>query len=249
MAQAGLHGLIGLALTQIAGQDAKGYDKDRVGRFKWGFVVGNMLPDIDLLLVLPLLPFLKSDTLAVVHRTFTHSLVTQGVLCLLYYFFWARRNPQRQGLVTGLWLGMLVHSATDMFLWMSHVDLMWPLGVFGLKTDFNAWVNLQLLPIPGNLLGAAEFLVIGLYFRYLTRIARISGQDLRMLPSLGRAEWLMYALFLVSAVLAFFLAPGLHTLVTFPVVGLVGIPMLGWFVWHMRESIAWAPPLLRQTAA
>lgn len=268
MAQSGLHGLVGLALTQMGGQEADGFET-RAGGMKWGFVVGNILPDVDMFVVaLMSLPGIRGlvtyppgvDPSDVFHRTWSHSLVTQAVVCLLAYFLWARRNPQRQGLVSGLWLGMLVHSATDLLLWFAPENLLWPLDRLGFATTFNAWAPfdpkswdvVRPLHILQNLMGAGEFLTLGLLLGYLARIVKATKIEVKHLRFLQLAKWGMYALALAAGILAFFLAgPGdkTYNLVVYPVFLVAGLPIEGWALWHLREAIAGTPALLRRRAA
>ena len=122
MAQAGIHALIGMAACRWTPQ--------RTG-LALGVVLGNMLPDADILaMAVAAVAGLPTERL---HRTFTHSLFTVAiVLAVFRVVAWATGRPRWWNLGLGLGLGILMHIALDLVIWFRGVELLGP----ALKVDF-----------------------------------------------------------------------------------------------------------------
>jgi membrane-bound metal-dependent hydrolase YbcI (DUF457 family) len=112
MAQAGIHGLVGMA--------ARKWTPNRAW-LMLGIVLGNVLPDADNLAVaVATVAKLPTEGL---HRTFTHSLFTvAAVVTALYIVAWATRRPRWGNLGLGLGIGTLMHILLDLLVWFDGVE-------------------------------------------------------------------------------------------------------------------------------
>ena len=123
MAQAGIHGLVGMAVRKWTPSQ------------EWlmmGIVLGNLLPDADNLAVaIATVARLPTEGL---HRTFTHSLLTVAAIIIVFYAVaWAAQRPRWGNLGLGLGLGVLMHILLDLLIWFNGVEILWPMP---------SWVNL-----------------------------------------------------------------------------------------------------------
>ncbi|HEY8495732.1 MAG TPA: metal-dependent hydrolase, partial [Limnochordales bacterium] len=162
MAQLGFHGLIGVGLARLvvpgetqegslgAGSSPKGAGGSRTGQpaladparnLRWGLVVGSILPDTDFFLLGPLY-LINAQLGLAMHRTFTHSLlVAAAVLGYFRLRSGGGRDKALWSLGVGIAAGLAVHSLTDLVVWFSGVDLLWPLGLLGLPSWVNFWAG------------------------------------------------------------------------------------------------------------
>ena len=123
MAQAGIHGLAGLAV--------KRWTPER----RWlllGIVLGNLAPDLDNVAVA--VATLTGGSDKGLHRTFTHSLFTVAAIIVLgYVVAWLTKRPRWGNLGLGLGIGIIMHVLLDLLIWFNGVQILWPLP---------SWVNL-----------------------------------------------------------------------------------------------------------
>lgn len=245
MPQSGLHGIAGLYAARLLrpGDPAGGRGpavQTEAGAFKYGLVLGNILPDIDFFVMGPAYLVRGSSALGL-HRSWSHSLLTQALCCGLLLLLWARGNDRRRGLVKGLWLGMAMHSIADVFLWFSGVRLLWPLSI----GDVDLWTRVTAPGWLSNLLGAADYLFFALFFADLGRQARARGVDLEMLPRLRRVIAVLCTLFFAFGALAFVWSgkPALYNLVDYTFFIVAFLPVEIWVLLRMRETVAQAGPV------
>ena len=207
MAQAGIHALVGMAACRWMPQRT------------WlalGLVLGNMLPDTDILAVaVATVAGLPTEPL---HRTFTHSLVAVAIVVLVCRGV-ARATGRTSwwNLGIGLGLGILMHIALDLAIWFRGVEILWPLPF---KVDL--WRDVV---VPGwwsTLELPAEFLCFALLFLALHRSAGRQGTDLSFRRRLRFWIWVQSVLFVSLAVLAFALGESYRT-----VHGALYLPSLG----------------------
>ncbi|MHA1552422.1 MAG: metal-dependent hydrolase [Candidatus Heimdallarchaeaceae archaeon] len=119
--QGGVHLLSGLIIASLSKKKA----------FKLGAVIGAILPDIDIFLIGPFY-FVYGASVAELHRTFTHSLLSVillgGLIASLSFVpFIKKRYPDFDfvGLGLGIAFGMLVHIILDMFYFYG-IQVFWP---------------------------------------------------------------------------------------------------------------------------
>ncbi len=155
MAQAGIHGLVGVALRKVAPMR------------EWlvfGPVLGNLFPDADNLAVAAA-TVLKLPTEGL-HRTITHSIFT--TLLILGIFYLVGKLTKKSRWITfgiGFSAGILLHILLDLIIWFDGVAILWPLPVW---VDF--WTGVSPAVWFEKLLLPAEFLFFALFFWSLARL-------------------------------------------------------------------------------
>ncbi len=189
MAQAGIHGLVGMAVRKWTPKK------------EWlmlGIVLGNMLPDMDALAVAyATLSGMDSHGL---HRTWSHSIPFILGLVLVFYLISAiGKRPRVGNLGLGLGIGMLMHSLLDLLIWFRGVELFWPfygeINFWGGYTPPAWWYNKFEM--------AAEFLLIAVFFLLLASLARKQGTDGDFLKNLRNWTWLQFGLFAIFLALVY----------------------------------------------
>jgi len=220
MAQAGIHGLVGMA--------ARKWTPNRAW-LMLGIVLGNVLPDADNLAVaVATVAKLPTEGL---HRTFTHSLFTvAAVVTALYIVAWATRRPRWGNLGLGLGIGTLMHILLDLLVWFDGVEILWPIP---------SWVNLWGNVIPpewwSKLMMPAEFLCFALFFVLLDVTARKRGTDGGFLRTLRVWTVVQGMLFVAFTVLVYTMEKGFMT--PYGALYLISLGLALWVTIHMRETI------------
>lgn len=244
MAQSGFHGIVGLTIARAAGNRQpdprvrSSREKDTRIRewekgLRFGAVLGSILPDADLLSLA--ITFLFDAQLAMrMHRTATHSLLFSVPLILLGWLFLKGRAG---GLAVGFGLGAVAHSALDILVWFSSVDLFWPLGNWGLPSEVNLWRNVKVHPYIGNFLGAVDYLAFALYFTLLADAARRMETDVEFLPRLRQLRALNLAFFVVYTALSLVLSRTVFDIAHYALFVLVFFPVAVYVTIKMRNTI------------
>jgi len=189
MAQAGIHGLVGMAVRKWTPKK------------EWlmlGIVFGSMLPDMDALAV-AYATLSKMDTHGL-HRTFSHSIITALGLVLVFYLVSAvAKRPRIGNLGLGIGIGMLLHDLLDLIIWFRGVKLFWP---FYGEINFWSWYTM-----PdwwyNKFESAVEFLLIAVFFLLLASLARKQGTDGDFLKKLKTWTWVEFGLFAIFLVLVY----------------------------------------------
>lgn len=220
MPQAGLHGMAGLSVRRALPRG-----------LTWGFVLGNVLPDVDMFAMTTVYPFHLALAYRM-HRTFTHSLSFILLMVALFYLLSLRLGPFYKYLGYGLGLGIALHVFLDIFLWFDGVEIFWPLAY-----DLDLWRWYSPPPMVFKLLRAAEFLFAGLYFLYLSLAATRSGTDLNFAGRLRLLYRLQFALFVVFAGLAFVLETEQYLIPFGVVYTFTMLPLVLYVTVRMRETI------------
>ena len=223
MAQAGIHGLAGMAVK-----------KWTPGR-TWlllGIVLGNLFPDLDNLAV-AFATILGRSTEGL-HRTFTHSLFTvAGVILAFYLLSRVSKQPRWLNLGIGLGIGILMHIILDLVIWFNGVEILWPIP---------SWVNFWQGVTPpewwSKLMLPVEFFFFAVFFLLLYRTAQKQDTDVEFLPKLRIWTLIQVVLFTVFLVLVFTMQSGFMT----PYGGLYLLSLgLAWGVTiRMRNTIEMA---------
>ncbi len=220
MAQAGIHGLVGMAVRKMAG--AK----------KWlllGILLGSVIPDMDNVAVAA--ATLAKLPVSGIHRTLTHSVFTMAAVVLVFYLIsqW-RKDAAWLNLGAGLGAGMLLHSLLDLLIWFNGVALFWPLPIW-----INLWANTAPPAWFMKFMDPAEFLFFALYLWALWSMARKAGTDSEFMGSLR--VWLIVevVLFAVFAPLAYLMTKGYLTI--FGAFYLLSIFMAFFVTIRMRRTV------------
>jgi len=235
VAQNGLHGIIGLNLARITSKETREPGAAITARsFAYGFVMGNVLPDIDLVALG--VTYLFDSRLAMkMHRSVTHSIFTIALVTFLGVLLSATKGGK--AFYRGLGTGMMCHSFIDIFLWLSAIDILWPLGYFGVRSEINLWTGIKIPPLWNNLLGSTDFLMVAVFFGYLGRLARKYETNTGLLPRLKAFTVFHWLCFTVYVVLSFFLDRVTFDIVQYSVIILVSIPMTWMAVVGSRPTI------------
>jgi membrane-bound metal-dependent hydrolase YbcI (DUF457 family) len=196
MAQAGIHGLVGMAVRRWA--------PARDG-LMLGIVLGNLLPDVDNLAVA--IATLAGSSTEGLHRTFTHSLFFVAAIVALFYGAGRlARRPIWGYLGLGLGTGVLMHILLDLLIWFDGVEILWPLPSW-----VNLWENVTPPDWWSKLMMPAEFLFLALFLWFLARKARAGGTDRGYLPKLRVWTIVQGGLFAAFTVLVYTLETGFRT--------------------------------------
>ncbi|MGE5580860.1 MAG: metal-dependent hydrolase [Bacillota bacterium] len=235
MAQNGLHGIMGLTLARITSKEAREPGLAITARSSaYGFVMGNVLPDIDLIALG--VTYLFDSRLAMkMHRSATHSIFTIALVTFLGMLLSTTRGGK--AFFRGLGTGMLCHSFVDIFLWLSSIDILWPLGYFGVRSEINLWTGIKVPPLWNNFLGATDFLMVALFFGYLIRLSRKYETNTRLLPRLRAFAAFHWVCFPIYLGLSFFLSRTMFDIVQYSVIIVVSIPMTWMAVVGSRPTI------------
>ena len=197
MAQAGIHGLVGVAVRRWTPTRKL---------LLLGIVLGNLLPDADNLAVA--VATVTGGSTEGLHRTFTHSLFFVLALLLVVWLVgmvWKRPSLINLGL--GLASGVLMHILLDLLIWFNGVEILWPL---------SSWVNLWEGVTPpdwfANLLMPLEMLFFAAYFYWLGQSARRQGTNLDKVNGVRVWTAVQLILFLIFTVLVYTLTNGFMTI-------------------------------------
>jgi membrane-bound metal-dependent hydrolase YbcI (DUF457 family) len=220
MAQAGIHGMVGMAVRKMTGKRA------------WlflGVLLGSFIPDMDNLGV-AVATLAKMPTEGI-HRTLTHSFLFMAVVVAVFTLIgqW-KKDPRWSNLGLGLGLGLLLHSLLDLLLWFNGVALFWP---------FPLWVNLWANSTPPEwfmkFMDPAEFLFFGLYLWALGAWARKFNTNSEFLKM--QRVWMMleFALFVIFTPLVYLMTKGYLTI--FGAFYLFSIFMTFFVTIRMRKTV------------
>lgn len=220
MAQAGIHGLVGVAVRRWT---------PRRQLLLLGIVLGNLLPDADNLAVA--VATVTGGSTEGLHRTFTHSLFF--VAALVVVFRLVGGVAKRQSLTNlglGLGIGVLMHILLDLLIWFDGVALLWPLP---------SWVNLWEGVTPpdwfSDLLMPLEMLFFAAYFYWLGQTARRQGSNLDKVRGVGMWTAVQLILFLILTVLVYTLSSGFMTI--YGATYLLSLIVAAVLTVQMRETI------------
>jgi membrane-bound metal-dependent hydrolase YbcI (DUF457 family) len=189
MAQAGIHGLVGVTVKKLAPKK------------EWlmlGIIVGNLLPDMDALAV-AYATLTGGDTHGL-HRTWSHSIFTAAGLVVVFYLIGAvAKRPRIGNLGLGVGIGMLLHALLDLLIWFRGVEIFWPLG-----GEINFWTGFTPPAWWYNKFESAlEFGLFALFFFVLASLASKQNTDGDYLPKLRLWTWIEVGLFAAFLVLVY----------------------------------------------
>ena len=220
MAQAGIHGIAGIAVRKLAPNK------------EWlmlGIVLGNILPDSDNLAVAA--ATLLGRSTEGLHRTFTHSLFFVAAIILLGYLSARLFNKPRLGnLGLGLGVGVTMHIALDLLVWFNGVEILWPLSSW-----VNFWEGIAIPEWFSKLLMPLEFLFLGLFLAVIRGRAQKLGKDLVYLRGAQIWTLILYLLFVVFLVLVYTMDQGF--MVPYGASYLVSLGLVAVLVIRMRATV------------
>ena len=220
MAQAGVHGMVGMAVRKWTPSQ------------KWlmlGIVLGNLFPDADNLAVAVATVMGKSTE--GLHRTFTHSLFFVAAIVVVFYgIAWASKRPEWGNLGLGLGIGVLMHIPLDLLIWFNGVEILWPLPSW-----VNLWTNVTPPEWWDKLMMPVENLFFALFFLLLASTAQKRNTDIGYLPKLRIWTWVQGVLFVVFLVMVYTMEAGFLTI--FGAVYLLSLGLALGITIRMRETV------------
>jgi hypothetical protein len=220
MAQAGMHGILGMAVRKIA------------GRKEWlllGILLGSVIPDMDNVGV-AVATLMKAPT-AGIHRTLTHSVFFMLAMVIVFFIISQLKKETRwMNLGLGLGLGMLLHSLLDLLLWFNGVAILWPLPIW-----VNLWANFTPPVWFMKFMDPAEFLFFALYLWALGNWARKTATDGNFIKTYRVWLILEIALFIVFTPLAYIMTKGFQTI--FGAFYLFSLFMIFFVTIRMRKTV------------
>ncbi len=236
MGQVGLHAIFGLGVGEYL---VTPFVHDRVGRraVMFGFVLGNIIPDLDFIAVISMYPV--DQTLALhLHRGFTHSILAAVALLVgVWASSWLMQDRYLRYLGYGLALGVVGHFTKDLFLWFVPVDVFWPASIFGIIPMVDLWYWWSAPPLLGRVMAAAELAAFGLYYNYLIRSAVRLETNPEMLPTLRRFSTLCWFAWALLTALALDLPEATFEIYMYIPLGLIFMPSCLYLTWRMQNTI------------
>ncbi len=220
MAQAGIHGMVGMAIRK--------WTPAR----KWlmlGIVLGNLLPDADNIAVA--VATVMGRSTEGLHRTFTHSLFFIATIILIFYgIAWSSKRTDWGNLGLGLGIGVLMHILLDLLIWFNGVEILWPLPSW-----INLWGNVTPPVWWSKLMDPVENLSFALFFVLLASTAQKRKTNSAYLPKLRIWIWVQGILFLVFLVMAYTVEKGFITV--FGAMYLLSLGLAFGVTIRMRETV------------
>ena len=220
MAQAGIHGMLGVAVGRwTAGK-------------MWlllGVVLGNLIPDLDNLAVAA--ATIAGGSTEGLHRTFTHSLFTVAAIIIVFYVVGRIAKRPRWGyLGLGLGIGILMHILLDLLIWFNGVELLWPIPLW-----VNLWENVTPPEWWSKLMLPLEFLFFALLFYTFYTLAKNHDTNSDYLRLLRIWIVLQGLLFIIFLILVFFMQSGF--MVPYGAIYLLSLLLACGVTIRMRETI------------
>jgi membrane-bound metal-dependent hydrolase YbcI (DUF457 family) len=236
MGQVGLHAITGLVVGQHL---LTSYVEEPSLRkaLLFGFVMGNIVPDLDFLSVVGMYPHDPEMALHM-HRGYTHSLLGATTIIMGFYLAGViMKDSYVRYLGYGLALGHVVHFTSDIFLWFTPVDIFWPSSVFGVIPPIDLWYWYDTPPLLGRLMGAAEFAAFAFYYQYLIGLTKSLGTNPELLQSLQRmvnASWLVWC---VTSAMAVDLSETQFIMFMYIPMGVIFMPACYYLTWRAQQTI------------
>ena len=220
MAQAGIHGMVGMAVRK--------WTPDR----KWlmlGIILGNIFPDADNLAVA--VATVMGRSTEGLHRTFTHSLFLVAAIVVVFYgVAWASKRSEWGNLGLGLGIGVSMHILLDLLVWFDGVEILWPLPSW-----VNLWNNVTPPEWWDKLMMPVENLSFMLFFLLLASTARKRNTDGNYLSKLRAWTWVQGILFVVFMAMVYTMQSGFMTI--FGAVYLLSLGLAFGVSIRMRDTI------------
>lgn len=220
MPQAGLHGLTGMAVSQLT------------GKREWlllGIILGTMLPDMDNVAV-AIATLIKADTHGL-HRTFTHSVFFVAAIMAIFYFIGTfRSQPRWTNLGIGLGVGVTLHILLDLLGWFNGVYIFWPIDY-----ELNFWRNAAPAEWFMKFMEPAEMLMFAVFLYALGLWSRKYNTDSEYQSKLRNWMIFEFVLFVIFTPLAYIMTRGFLTI--FGAIYLFSLFMVFFVTIRMRKTV------------
>ncbi len=149
MPQMGIHLCVG-----ILGSNKKIFKYENIGI---GFLIGNIIPDLDFLILIPL-RLINRELSLLFHRSFSHSLFFILLLSIILIIYSILKHKNIVYIFLGLIIGIFTHITLDIVFWFYHVDILWPLPL-----TLNLYSNWSLPAYTPNIVSSFEPICYGLF--------------------------------------------------------------------------------------
>ncbi len=167
--------------------------------FRYGLLLGAILPDFDFIPMLML--YIVNPNLAKsFHRSASHSLLLPVMATLLGWFLkYVLRKKKIAAFCLGLALGLLSHTVLDILFWFDEVKVLWPLDSLGISTQINLWKHISVPNVIKRIVGpAAEFLFYGLFFRWIGSLQFNKNTLIKKnIPLLEKTGYVFFGIFVI----------------------------------------------------
>ena len=226
MAQAGLHGMVGLAVRRWTPEQEN---------LMLGIVLGSLLPDFDNYGVA--IATVVGAPTEVWHRTFTHSLFFVGGIWVVAYLVGAITAQKKwRNLGIGLGIGVALHIFLDIFIWFAGVYILWPVPY-----EFHLWANVSPPAWWMALMMPAEFFFFALLFAVFIWMAQKqeTNEDVLLRVKIWTAVQML--LFIIFTVLVYTLDSGFMTI--YGATYLISLTVSWIIVIKLKDTIEWHEPI------
>ena len=223
MAQAGLHAYIALSLRKKTPQ---------VKWFLFAFVMGAIIPDLDIILTAIFSIFLTiNESIILTHQTFSHSIFTHIIIYILFLIIYEATNREKfLHIGNGIFLGLLSHLLVDIFLWFDSIHLFWPL-----PTDrLTIWGFIgEVKPLYIKILLALEFVFFRLLaYEIIKIILSYPSKNGKYIKNLSKYMQFQILFLIIFSFMSYFL----NTSYTYFIFGLMYIPSLTIITFYLYKS-------------
>ena len=125
------------------------------------FLIGSVIPDIDIILVALCSIFLtQNESITIFHKTITHSFITAGIIYLFFLIIYEiKKNKIILNVAYGFTSGFVIHILVDTLIGFGKITLFWPLPIGAL----NGWDYTTISYNLENIILCSEFI----FFRLL----------------------------------------------------------------------------------
>jgi len=156
MAQMGIHMAVGLIGART--------ERVRTSISGLGFLIGNIFPDIDFLLLIPF-RFINRDFALQLHRSATHSIILVLLILILGFIFHIFDKQKIKMFLYGASAGILVHIFLDFFMWFNQVDFLWPLDI-----HLDLYKNMNIPDFIPNIVASFETACYAILLLYIQKL-------------------------------------------------------------------------------
>lgn len=229
--------VLALGVTRLARARGGTYPRELLGVVAFAIVVGAMLPDIDFILTVPIVPF-DRELGEAFHRSFTHSFVVFLPIAVAGVSLYRRRSRKLGLFVLGTIAGATLHVLQDFPFWFAEVAALWPIPhlLSGSPRWLSIWGGYQPADTVLSVLVAWEYGSVVLYLVVLGVLAERLGTNHDYRSRLRLWTGLYALAFLLSLALIPFFGLEAHTAIVWAPSPLMWL-LVVWITFQMRETI------------
>lgn len=175
------------------------FPSNRINNFKkvylFFFLLGIVTPDIDTTITTITNNLLRIVNLSIDYISFSHSLVSIGILYMLFLILYEiKKNIIIIKVAQFIILGMLAHILIDIVIWNNTIDIFWPLPIGKLNFWFYSYFQINF-----------KYFIIGFHFIIFRLIASLLIDQLIENPNSNKNGYLKYLTIWMKYELYFFI--------------------------------------------